>query len=165
MSEYQIFVSYSRQDAGIVGPLVQLLRLTDNNVFRDTDNISPGIKWRTILVDAVDNCQTFLLFWCRHSSTSAAVETEFTRALRKKKVIVPLILDGTPLPQKLAEYQWIDLRPVMSGNHEGYRDIYIPGFMQGQTSREWGIIIPDRAILLEASVYLKNSLFDVIESK
>ena len=114
----EIFVSYSRQDAAIVDPLVRLLRVSAREVFRDVDSIPSGVKWRVSLADAIEQCGTFVLFWCIHSFTSTEVEKEYQQALdHGEALIVPVLLDNAPLPPVLSEYQGIDLRGVL-GRHE-----------------------------------------------
>ncbi|MBL8821273.1 MAG: toll/interleukin-1 receptor domain-containing protein [Planctomycetia bacterium] len=108
--DYHIFVSYSRNDSEIVTPLVQMLRLSGTGIFRDTDHIRPGTRWRTVLIEAVENCQLLLLFWCHHAATSAEVKREYTQALQQGKLLSPVLLDDTPLTAEMAEFQAIDMR-------------------------------------------------------
>jgi hypothetical protein len=116
MPDYRIFVSYSRTDAWIVLPLVELLRVTGDSIFRDADGIPPGSRWRAVLTAAIDGCETFLLFWCCHSSASPEVKKEFDQAIEGKKTIVPVLMDETPLTPELAEFQAIDVQGVMGGH-------------------------------------------------
>jgi hypothetical protein len=81
MNEYRVSVSYSRTDSEIVGPLIQLLRIMDDRVFRDVDNIPAGSRWRTILTNAIDACEMLLVFWCCHSSNSVHVKKKCDQAL------------------------------------------------------------------------------------
>lgn len=108
--DYHIFVSYSRNDSEIITPLVQMLRLSGTGIFRDTDHIRPGTRWRTVLIEAVENCQLLLLFWCHHAATSAEVKREYTQALQQGKLLSPVLLDDTPLTAEMAEFQAIDMR-------------------------------------------------------
>lgn len=108
--DYQIFVSYSRNDGEIVTPLVQMLRLGGTGIFRDTDHIRPGTRWRTVLIDAVENCQLLLLFWCHHAAQSMEVKREYLQALQQGKLLSPVLLDDTPLAGEIAEFQAIDMR-------------------------------------------------------
>jgi hypothetical protein len=119
MTEHRIFVSYSRKDSAIVTPLVHLLRLGGSGVFRDVDHILPGIKWRAVLIGAVESCELLVLFWCCHSSRSVEVEKEYKQALTSGKLLAPVLLDDTPLTAELAEYQAIDMRGLF-GDHVGY---------------------------------------------
>ena len=116
-----IFVSYSRQDVGLVQPVVRLLRATMGLVFQDLDSIEPGRRWRQEIEEALHAAQLFVLFWCYHSSRSAEVKKEYELALTMDKKILPLLLDTTPLPQQLNEFQGIDFQQAVSSAHRSYR--------------------------------------------
>lgn len=135
MQDHRIFVSYSRKDAAIVTPLVQMLRLGGSGVFRDIDHIPPGVKWRAVLIEAVDSCELLVLFWCCHSSTSAEVEKEYTQAVKAGKLLTPVLLDETPLNAALAEYQVINMRGLF-GRHVEYR-------LEDETERRSSFITPN----------------------
>jgi hypothetical protein len=108
----RVFISYSRNDRHIVEPLVQLLRLRGDLVFFDIDSISPGQLWRDELETAIETAAWFVLFWCAHSSQSREVEREFRAALAKGKKVVPLLLDDTALPDRVAAFQGIDFTSI-----------------------------------------------------
>jgi len=58
-----------------------------------------------------------VVFWCRHAEASEEVENEITAAITQKKDILPLLLDETPLPSRLAEFQYIDFRTAFGRGH------------------------------------------------
>ncbi len=158
MPDYRVFVSYSRRDAALVGPLVQLLRITGEPVFRDTDSIPPGCRWRAILTEAIDGCEMFLVFWCRHSSASTEVKAECAQAMQRNKSLVPVLLDDTKLAPELAEYETIDLRRVLGGHVEDEVLVQEPGNFKMATRREWRLQIPDKVALLEGAQFLQSRL-------
>jgi hypothetical protein len=110
--------SYSRLDASIVRPLVQIIRITGSSVFRDEESIRPGKRWCAEIISAIEHCHALLVFWCKHACASDEVQAEYQRAIDLEKDVVPIILDSTPLRADLAEYQAIDLRDVLE-LHEG----------------------------------------------
>ena len=114
----KIFISYSRKDKEIISPLVEIMRSTNANVFRDTDNLKPGDNWKIKIDDALENCQTFMIFWCIHSACSSPVFEEMNLALKLNKRIIPILIDDTELHPSLASFQWIDLRKIV-GKHLG----------------------------------------------
>lgn len=116
-----IFVSYSHQDVGLVQPVVRLLRATEDLVFQDLDSIKPGRKWRREIEEALYAAQLFVLFWCYHSSRSAEVKKEYELALTTGKDVLPVLLDTTPLPEPLSEFQWVDFRLLVGSAHQSYR--------------------------------------------
>src|SRR5436305_3267456 len=118
-----IFVSYSHEDSSLVGPVVALLRASEALVFRDADSIRPGKRWREEIGTAISAATTVVVFWCRHARASAEVGNEIRAAITQKKDILPLLMDETPLPQDLAEFQYIDFRKAFGDGH---------GFGQGR---------------------------------
>jgi hypothetical protein len=116
-----IFVSYSHQDIGLVQPVVRLLRATEDLVFQDLDSIQPGKRWRREIAEALDAAQLFILFWCYHSSRSVEVRKEYELALTTGKDVLPVLLDTTPLPEQLNEFQRVDFRHLVGSAHRSYR--------------------------------------------
>ena len=119
----RIFVSYARDDESVIKPVVELLRFSGSSVFRDVDDIAPGRKWRLEIAKAIAQCDASLIFWCAHSAVSPEVRSEYRQAFVHGQVVVPVLLDWTPLASPLAERQAIDLR-VVGGfwkNHTGPR--------------------------------------------
>lgn len=157
-----IFVSYSRKDMPIVGPLVQFLRVSASEIFRDVDNIPFGLEWRAVISNAIQGCETFILFWCCHSSGSQEVKNECDQAIACNKPIVPVLLDDTKLPPALDKYHGIDLRFLVGPHEERYveKQVSMPSIMGGsgrtETVREWAF--PEPRDLLGACVSLKQEL-------
>src|SRR5438552_3453599 len=110
------FASYSHDDREFVRSIIQFLRLKNGQVFFDVD-IPHGVRWQEEIDKAVAGCSLFLLFWCKHSMDSEAVQHEWTLALRQGRSVVPVLLDFTPLPAPLSEFQWIDCRALAKDNH------------------------------------------------
>ena len=115
--ETAVFLSYSHADASLVAPVVKLLRVNKSLVFQDIDRIRPGKKWREEIADALAEAQLVVVFWCAHASRSDEVAREWKTAIEQRKDLLPLLLDATPLPAELSEYQWIDFRGTVGANH------------------------------------------------
>lgn len=113
----RVFVSYSHHDASLVTPVVRLLRSTNDFVFLDSDSIKPGQKWRQALSEAMEQASLVVVFWCTHSNQSAEVESEYRSAIEARKDVLPVLLDSTPVPPALDQYQWIDFRELGRGRH------------------------------------------------
>ena len=58
-----------------------------------------------------------MVFWCSHSRSSEEVRKEYTAAIEQQKEVLPLLIDDTPLPAELAEYQYIDFRAAFPHGH------------------------------------------------
>jgi TIR domain len=100
-----VFVSYARHDRLAVEPAVDLLRAGGVEVFVDVLSIGFGERWKDVLNDALARCERVLVFWSRAAAASEWVEREWRSALALGKKIVPTLLDRTPLPVELAEFQ------------------------------------------------------------
>jgi TIR domain len=114
MSEPQtdIFVSYSRAHGALVAPLVKLLKLDNRKVFLDEMSIGPGDKWEAVLLDALSEARIVVVLWCSHAQRSPWVSREWELAAKLKKSIIPVLLDGTSLPQELGKFQAINFSGV-----------------------------------------------------
>ncbi len=112
-----VFVSYSHADASLVAPVVKLLRVNKSFVFQDIDRIQPGKKWRSESNKALAEAQLVVVFWCHHANRSNEVSKEWKAAIEQEKDLLPLLLDATPLPPELSEFQWIDFRGTVGENH------------------------------------------------
>ncbi|MBS1172377.1 MAG: hypothetical protein H6R12_1207, partial [Proteobacteria bacterium] len=94
------------------------MRLNKSLVFHDIDSIRPGRKWRGEIARALADSSLVVVFWCEHASHSEEVAKEWKAAIDQKKDLLPLLLDTTPLPAQLGEYQWIDFRGTVGASHE-----------------------------------------------
>src|SRR5215470_11931992 len=116
-----IFVSYSHRDAGLVKPVVGLLRATKGLVFQDVEAVQPGSRWRPQIEEALGVAHLIVLFWCYHSSRSSEVRKEYELALSTGKDVLPVLLDATPLPKELDEFQWVDFRQFVGLGHRSFK--------------------------------------------
>ena len=123
-----IFVSYSPADNDLVSAIVSVLSASNSSlVYCDADAIRTSGRWREELGTTLSEANVVLVFWCHHSNTSYEVRKELTLALEQGKDIVPLLLDGTPLPTKLANRRYIDFRAHAGVIHEGSPEQVEPG--------------------------------------
>ena len=84
--EYEVFISYSREDASRIAPIVKLVRAMKKNlVFHDIQNIEHGKRWEPQLLDALDQAQIVIVFWCEHAEKSDYVQKEFEIAIKDDK--------------------------------------------------------------------------------
>lgn len=108
---YRFFLSYSHHDSLFVEAITELLKTTGISIFRDKENIPLGSPWRQYIYDALQGADTTIVFWSAHSAESSEVRNEYNQAISLKKNVVPVMLDNTPLPSDLAEYNGLDLTP------------------------------------------------------
>jgi hypothetical protein len=114
----EIFTSYSHRDAKFVELMVKFLRPARAGVFWDKDGIPFGKKWAVVITAAIESCRVMYLFWCSHSAKSREVKREYETAIRLNKDVVPILMDGTPLPKKLKQFQFIDFRYLIERQHK-----------------------------------------------
>lgn len=100
-----VFISYSHDDGEAVRRDAELLRAGGVRVFIDVRDIAYGERWRDVLRDSLLRCERVLVFWSAAARVSEWVEREWRFALELGKKIVPTLLDATPLPTELAEFQ------------------------------------------------------------
>src|SRR5512135_148894 len=105
MASRTVFISYARADRAAVDQAVDLLRAGGVRVFLDIASIEFGARWKDALMNALRRCERVMVFWSRAAAASEWVEREWRYALELGKKIVPTLLDPTPLPPELAEFQ------------------------------------------------------------
>jgi hypothetical protein len=115
---HEYFVSYSREDGKLVGPMVELLRIgRRDSVFLDGDSIELGDRWWDEIKSAIEAAHHVLVVWCHHAKKSEWVLKELKIATGSKKKLIPVRFDGTELHKLLAPYQSMDLRERVEGSH------------------------------------------------
>ncbi len=113
------FISYSTADA-----LDFALKLSDKlaagppalKVWLDKRELRPGEDWDEQLVEAIKTCESIIFVMTRDSvKPNCTCKQEWTRALKYKKPIIPLLLhDDAEMPFRLAPRQYINF----TGNFE-----------------------------------------------
>ncbi|MBI5666842.1 MAG: HEAT repeat domain-containing protein [Chloroflexi bacterium] len=78
----RIFVSYSRRDQEVAETYRLAQMALGNDVFMDSYSIRVGEDWRAALARAIDEADTFQLFWSPNAAESENVRHEWDYALR-----------------------------------------------------------------------------------
>lgn len=133
----KIFISYSQSDGNRVYPLVELLRTTGAEVFLDIDSIEYGEQWEKVLEDSVRAAGRFLIFWSKNAAQSEYVKREYLLAKKVEVRIIPVLIDDTPLPPVLAQFQALtDLPPLLDRLEK------TPPTEQRFSPGSWKILLP-----------------------
>jgi hypothetical protein len=104
-----VFIAYSRENEGLVRPLVSLLRASGQNIFILSQHLDYGKDRRAQVVEAVSRSKRLLLFWSSSSKASSLVTEAWRLALATPGCrIVPVLLDQTPLPVELERFHGTD---------------------------------------------------------
>lgn len=111
----KFFISYRREDSKYQARMIHAAFcqvVPRDHVFMDVDSIPPGANFRTILKDWLDQCEVLLALigpgWIdasdpntkqrRLDNPSDLVRIEIGEALARDIPVVPVLIDGTPLP-------------------------------------------------------------------
>ncbi|MGE3510196.1 MAG: toll/interleukin-1 receptor domain-containing protein [Vicinamibacterales bacterium] len=107
-----LVVSYARVDRPQVRELVDLLtaaNAVEKAVFWD-GHLVAGDDWFKQLKRHINKAGKLFVFWCLHSSRSKQVKKEYLYAIKRRKRVIPVLLDNTPLSKELAPIHGIDMR-------------------------------------------------------
>ena len=113
MSHKSIFISYRREDSAgyaqaIYGRLTQ--KFPEDRVFMDVDTIEPGVDFVREIEQAVEKCDVLIALvgkrWFESKGAEAPrlndpedfVRVEIATALSRDIRVIPVLLDGTPMP-------------------------------------------------------------------
>lgn len=111
----KIFVSYSRQDAALVGGYVGLLQSMGHEVLMDTTAIRPGEDFNEALMQAQAAADGTLVFYTEHAAASRHVNSEIGRARsyyddeRYRKFLLLLTAPGIESPFNVQDVPRLEL--------------------------------------------------------
>lgn len=105
-----IFVSYSHKDQEYATQLAQTLEMEGYSAWIDNRGIDYGAHWPHIIQEALDSCVAFIVVMSPNSYQSEWVQNELSRAQRKQKPILPLLLDGDEPWLMVESKQYADVR-------------------------------------------------------
>ena len=104
---YDAFISYSRVDLPTVQGLKRQLDERRLRVFLDLDSLRAGQDWPPQLGRALNDSRMMVLCWSAQAEASKWVEAEIKHCLITSKLVLPWLLDSTPLPPLLQKTQGI----------------------------------------------------------
>jgi hypothetical protein len=84
-----------------------LLRLQGSEVFWAGDSVAPGTSWAAEVHQALDECDTVIVFWCCHAPMSDWILHEVRQSHRLNKTLVPTRFCAARMPFELESLQWI----------------------------------------------------------
>lgn len=96
---YNVFISYSTKDLHVVSKFKEMLSVPVIDVFIAEYSMKPGSKLDEEIIDAIRDCDLFILLWSRISKKSEWVSQEIGIATTEEKTILPIVLNkGLSLP-------------------------------------------------------------------
>lgn len=119
----KVFISHSWEDKPLVFRLERQLKAAGIEVWVDHSNVRGGDRISKIVSDALEWCNTVVLFWSYTASKSRWVELEWNAAINAHKKIIPCLLDNTKLTTILAGMAYIDFRSFDQGSSDLLRTL------------------------------------------
>lgn len=113
-----IFVSYAREDAGVVEELASALQTAGHTVWWDRQ-IKGGRQYSREIEAELNRADKVIVLWSRDSVESPWVRDEAATA-RDSERLVPISLDGTQAPLGFRQFQTIDLKTSTRRHSEGF---------------------------------------------
>jgi TIR domain/Sel1 repeat len=111
--QYDIFLSYAREDAARIRPLVSALEAEGWTTFWDK-KIPPAETWRSYIGLRLRSASVVIVVWSEYSIQSDWVITEAEDA-HKRRALIPTLIDAVEAPLGLNQIQAADLVEWMAG--------------------------------------------------
>jgi hypothetical protein len=112
----KIFLSYAYADLGKINQQIGQLKSFGYDIWADTSALKVGTHWNSEIVNAISNCDAFLLFLSNSSMKSNNIRAEVQIAYDHNRRIIPIKLEKVTIPPELefilAGSQWIDAEEV-----------------------------------------------------
>jgi uncharacterized RDD family membrane protein YckC len=118
---HDIFISYAKDDSAVADTICANLEQDGIRCWIAPRNISPGEKYATAIIHAIENAKIVVVVFSRNSDQSAHVRTEVERAFNQGKIIIPFRIENIEPSDELQYFigsrQWLD---AFAGPYEEY---------------------------------------------
>lgn len=121
-NKYDVFISYSRHDTDVVNAFVDRLEREGFCVWIDRAGIESGDAFKKIILQAIKSSAVVLFFSSQFSNQSGWTAKEIGVAVKYKKPIIPILLDGSNFNEEV-EFDLINLDFI------DYQDVTVRGIM------------------------------------
>lgn len=107
---HRIFISYAREDASFLAlQLRNDLNNAGQDTWLDTAEIGAGGAWAQDIEEAIENCDIFIALLSYASYISPTCRAEQSRAMRKNKRIIPILVQqDADRPLEFETFSYID---------------------------------------------------------
>ncbi|MBC8099503.1 MAG: toll/interleukin-1 receptor domain-containing protein [Armatimonadetes bacterium] len=102
-----VFLSYSRKDEAFARQLATSLDAAGVDVWLDSQDIPPGVKWSSAIAQGLDTAQTLIVILSPDAMASTNVEDEWQYFLDKRKRVLPVLWRPTDIHFQLNRLQYI----------------------------------------------------------
>ena len=160
----EIFISYSRKDAGFARRLNAELQTCGKTTWFDQESIAEGEDFQREIDKGIANADNFIFILSPDAVASDFCEEETDYAVSLNKRCIPLLYRDTPpdtIPPALAALQWINFKPGEMEFSAGFRQLlrvldtdreHVHHHTRlHQKAREWDAHGREKALLLRGS--------------
>lgn len=119
----KVFISYTREDWQTAEKIKSNLTAMGHMVWRDRDEITGGELWRAEIVEAIENCDTFILVISSRSIKSKYVLQELNIADSEGKRILPARIEPVEIPKEM-KLQLSGLQMIDLSQEEGWSTLW-----------------------------------------
>ena len=121
MAEFDVFLSYNREDRKAARELADKLREYSLSIWLDEEQIVPGRSWISALEDIIQTVRAAAVLvgsgvgpW-ENAEMRACLSEFIDRRIPVVPVILPGVTQAPELPVFLREFTWVDLRAGLEG--------------------------------------------------
>ncbi len=114
----KVFISHSWEDNAISREIAKYLKRDGAEIWIDYARIKGGQSLPQRISEALEWCDTLILFWSQAAKNSYYVNLEWENALDLRKDIIPCLLDGVERPAILRRCLYVDFRDPEIGYPE-----------------------------------------------
>ena len=97
MENKHVFISYSSANKAIADATCHILEEYGIPCWIAPRNITPGKTWAGNIVQAIRECSLMVLIYSEESNKSSQVANEVDKAFSHGKIIIPFLVDATPM--------------------------------------------------------------------
>lgn len=112
---HDVFISYSGKDKQTADALCHVLEQNKVSCWIAPRDVTPGKPYALEIIEGIKNCKIVVIVFSKNSNISEHVKNELQNAFAKNKIIVPFIVDETPMDEEfdyyLARKHWIVAYP------------------------------------------------------
>lgn len=109
---HKVFISYASKDTETAKAVCKMLEAEDIRCWIAPRDILPGEEYADAIIEALNNCQLFLVILSEESNSSPQVRREVERAVSKDLSILTFRIDNTILSKAMEYYlsnrHWLD---------------------------------------------------------
>jgi hypothetical protein len=120
----RVFISHSSADKPVARQLASDLRNRGIDVWIDEQAIAIGSSIGGAIAEGIDSSDYFVLLLSGKSVQSRWVHEEaqiaFQKSMESKFVIIPIRLDGTPVPRLIKHLKYVDFR---NSRNDGFEEL------------------------------------------